>query len=129
MPWEELLAIAIMALFVLGPPPLIYLFLFKPENYVAWHGRWAQENFYSKRISGKEWTDEEIDGIPWPSWTRFWMGVPRSEFVRYAADAPERLPRVLNQVRIGGLILFLMWCVWTPVAVCGIFHIISSGQG
>ena len=82
MPWEKLATVAIVALFVLGPSPSIYLFLFKPEKYVAWRERWAQENFYSTWMSGKKWTDEEIDGIPWPSLTRFWLGAPRSEFVR-----------------------------------------------
>ena len=126
MPWEKLAAIAIMALFVLGPPPLIYLFLFKPQKYVAWQGRRAQDHFYSTWMSGKKWTDEEIDAIHWLSWTRFWLGAPRSEFVRYAADEPERFPRVLNQVRIGGLILFLVWCFWTPLAVCGIVTIFRA---
>ena len=118
MPWEKLAAIAVMALFVLGPPPLIYFFLFKPEKYVAWQGKRAQDHFYSTRMSGKKWTDEEIDATPWPSWYRFWIGAPRSEFVRHAADQPERFPRLLNQVRISGLILLIVWCFSILVASC-----------
>lgn len=128
MPWGKLAAFAIIALFVLGPPPLIYLFLFKPENYIAWHGRRVQAQFYSTWMSGKKWTDEEIDAIPFGSWNRFSLGAPPSEYVRYAADEPERFPRALMQVRIVGLILSLMWCVWTPAVFCLLFHFISSGQ-
>lgn len=129
MSWETFAAIALFALPGLGLPPLIYLFLFKPEKYVAWQGTMAQAQFYSTRMSGKKWTDEEIDAIPWSSLSRFWIGAPRSEFVRYAADEPERFPRILNQVRIGGLLLFLFWCVWTLAAFCALFANFKTVQG
>ena len=47
MPWGKLAAIASSALSVLGLPLLIYFFLLKPERYVSWERRRAQDHFYS----------------------------------------------------------------------------------
>ena len=102
-------ATAVMALIVLGPPPFICIFVFKPEKHVAWHGRREQEDFYSTRMSGKKWTDEEFGAIPWRSRYRFALGAPRSKYVRNSADEPETFPRAINQVRISGFVLFVMW--------------------
>ena len=77
-----------------------------------------QRDFYSAKMSGKKWTDEEIDAIPWPSFHRFFLGAKYSEFVRYAADEPERFPRVIMGQRIGGLFLLLYWLIATTAFLC-----------
>ena len=119
MTWTEWLGIAVFFIaFVLAPPPFIYFFLFKPEWVVARRGRAEQRHFYSAKWSGKKWTDEEIDAIPGSSLRERVLGAKYSEFVRYAAEEPERFPRAIAGRRIGGVILLMYWMFGTTAFLC-----------
>jgi len=92
-------------------PPIYCLLLFRPERFLAWQIRFWQRLFRFERRPGEEWTGVKID--PWPSaFFRFFLGAPAEDVFLCAADEPERFPRVLLQVRLLGLLLFLMWTVW-----------------
>ena len=119
MAWKEWIwLVGFGVVFVLAPPPLIYFFLFKPEKLVARRGRTMQRHFYSAKWSGKKWTDEEIDAIPGSSSQERYLGAKFSEFVRYAADEPERFPRAIARRRISGIILLLFWVFGTTSFLC-----------
>lgn len=111
MTGDELLKIAVLGPLVLVSPPIYCLLLFRPERFLAWQIRFWQRLFKFERRPGEEWPAAKID--PWPpAFFRFFLGAPAEDVFLYAADEPERFPRVLLQIRLLGLLLFLMWTVW-----------------
>ena len=111
MTGDELLTIAVLGPLVLVSPPIYCLLLFRPERFLAWQIRFWQRLFRFERRPGEEWPDVKID--PWPSSLfRFFLGAPSADVFLFAADEPEKYPRVLLQIRLLGLLLLFMWIVW-----------------
>lgn len=128
MTGDELLSLAVLGALVFASPPIYCILLFRLKKFLAWQIRFWQRLFKFERKPGEEWPAVKID--PWPSSLfRFFLGAPRSEYARYSADEPETFPWAINQVRISGLILFVVWCILTPAAFCGMYLIITTGQG
>ena len=111
MTGDELLSLAVLGALVLASPPIYYILLFRPERFLAWQIRFWQRLFKFERKPGEDWPAVKID--PWPSSLfHFFLGAPAADVFLFAADEPEKFPRVLLQIRLLGLILFLMWAVW-----------------
>lgn len=117
---DELLRSALLVPLALAPPPLYCLLLLRPSRFLAWQIRFWQRVFGFEREPGGRWADAAID--PWPSpLFRFVLGAPSKEVFLYAGDEPERFPRVLLQIRLTGLVLLLLWIVWTFELLCPVF--------
>ena len=121
---DELLSVAVLVPLVLASPPIYCMLLFRPKRFLAWQIRLWQRLFNFERNPGEEWPEMKID--PWPSAVfRFFLGAPSGDVFLYAADEPERFPRVLVQIRLLGLLLLLMWAVWAIRLLC----LFVSGSG
>ncbi len=117
MTGDELLTIAVLGPLVLASPPIYCILLFRPKNFLAWQIRFWQRLFKFERKPGEDWPDVKID--PWPSaFFRFILGAPSADVFLFAADEPERFPRVLLQIRFLGLLLFFIWAVWAVRLFC-----------
>jgi len=114
---DEFLSISVLGPLVLASPPIYCILLFRPKRFLAWQIRLWQRLFKFERKPGGEWPDVKID--PWPSaFYRFFLGAPSADVFLYAADEPARFPRVLIQIRLLGLLLFIMWAVWVFRLIC-----------
>lgn len=117
MSGDELISLALLGALALASPPIFCILLFRPKRFLAWQIRFWQRLFRFEREPGEEWPDVKID--PWPAALyRIFLGAPSADVFLYAADEPERFPRVLIQIRLLGLILFFLWAVWTVRLVC-----------
>lgn len=123
MTGDELLTIAVLGPLVLVSPPIYCLFLFRPKRFLAWQIRCWQRLVRFERKPGEGWPGVKID--PWPSALfRLFLGAPSADVFLSAADEPERFPRVLLQIRLLGLLLFVMWTVWAGTLI----GLLLSGQ-